>query len=170
MFGYFKIVSLSDKEEDKDKAGASRIADVKSMMNENILGYLYLPPYLRDNQCDSLVGSVVVGYLDDVTGLGAAFCGINDADWGYFIDADVKIKKKFEVENAVKLKDTVEITGKLTAKDSVEAQNDIKSIAGDVVATTVSLKTHTHKATLNAQVETSTGSGTATGATEAPTT
>ena len=86
MFGLWKVTSLSDK----DSAGAERIADVVSCMNGSIEGTLYLPPYLRPNQCGIAEGSVVVGFIDNATGKGAAFCGIDEADYGYFMDADVQ--------------------------------------------------------------------------------
>lgn len=93
MFGLWKVTSLSDK----DSAGAERIADVVSCMNGSIEGTLYLPPYLRPNQCGIAEGSVVVGFIDNATGKGAAFCGIDDADYGYFMDADVQFRQNLSV-------------------------------------------------------------------------
>ncbi len=155
MFGLWKIKKLYDE----DSAGAARIADVVSCMNEAIEGSLYLPPYLRQNQCGIDVDAVVVGYLDDVTGKGAAFCGLDDADYGYFLDADIEIKK------------TLKVCQKATFDDEIEAAGDITSTSGDVKAGTVSLKNHVHQATLSVSTTGSATSqtGTATGSTNAPT-
>ena len=47
MIGYFVILSFDTKQ---DSAGAKVGANVKSQMDNNIDGFLYLPPYLRQNQ------------------------------------------------------------------------------------------------------------------------
>ena len=155
MFGFWKVVKLSDK----DSAGAERIAEVVSMMNENIAGFMFLPPYLRPNQCEMKAGAVVFGYVDAVMGKGAAFCGMDDADWGYFLDADYDIKKKLNVDKAVTMNETLGITKNIT------------STSGDVVAGSVSLKNHVHPATLSVST-TGTATeqtGNATGSTGTPT-
>ena len=87
----------------------------------NIHVNLYLPPYLRKSQCNIGIGDVVFGVVDDVTGIGFAVFGEGNADYQYFIDADVMIKK------------------------SLTVQKDITSIDGDVVADDISLQDHIHK-------------------------
>lgn len=136
MIGFFKIKSLSTK---KDSAGASILAVVSSQMDENITGDLYLPPYLRQTQSNISVGDVVFGIIDEVTGIGAALCGLDDADFGYFFNADINIKQK------------------LTVNDTIEATNDIKSTSGDVKAGLISLKDHVHSAELTVEGLAATG-------------
>lgn len=143
MVGFFTIVEFIG---DDDVAGFKVQAKVKSQMNENIIGFLWLPPYLRQGQSNIDKGSTVWGILDEVTGIGCAMMGIGDADFGYFYDADIQVKKKLDVTK------------------------DITSSNGDVKAGSISLKTHTHPATLSVST---TGSptaqtGTATGNTQAP--
>ena len=161
MFGLWKVTALSDA----DSAGAERIADVVSCMNENIEGSLYLPPYLRPNQCGIAAGSVVVGYVDNVTGKGAAFCGIDDADYGYFMDADVLFKQKVDVTKKVTCRDELEVS-----KAIPSMTGDVKASIGDVIAATVSLKNHTHHAELLVETSGSPTSqtGSAVGNTEIP--
>lgn len=123
MFGLWKIKALSDN----DAQDAPRLADVVSCMNEAIEGVLYLPPYLRPNQCNIAVDSVVVGFLDDVTGKGAAFCGLDDADYGYFLDAPLHIKKTLSVVGNTTVGGDMTITGDETVSGS-------STITGDVTA------------------------------------
>lgn len=123
MIGFFIIQSFSDN---KDLQGFPVSASVKSDMDDRISGTLFLPPYLRAGQCGIKSGSVVFGVMDDTTGFGAAIFGKDDADFGYFFDADIKIKKSLSVD------------------DTITATNDIKSSAGDVKARSYSLSTHTH--------------------------
>lgn len=149
MVGFFTIVEFIG---DDDVAGFKVQAKVKSQMNENIIGFLWLPPYLRQGQSNIDKGSTVWGILDEVSGLGCAMMGIGDADFGYFYDADIQVKKK------------------LTVDDKLDVTKDITSSSGDVKAGSISLKTHTHPATLSVST---TGSptaqtGTATGNTQAP--
>lgn len=136
MFGFFKIKSFSTK---KDSAGASIIAAVSSQMDENLTGEMYLPPYLRQTQSNISEGDIVFGIIDEVTGIGAALCGLDDADFGYFFNADINIKQK------------------LTVNDTIEATNDIKSLSGDVKAGLISLKDHVHLAELTVEGLAATG-------------
>lgn len=143
MIGFFTIVEFMG---DDDAAGFKVQAKVKSQMNENIIGVLWLPPHLRQGQSNIDKDSTVWGIMDEVSGLGCAMMGIGDADFGYFYDADIQVKKKLDVTK------------------------DITSSNGDVKAGSISLKTHTHPATLSVST---TGSptaqtGTATGNTQAP--
>ena len=131
-------------------------------MNENIQGVLYLPPYLRQAQSNIDVDCIVVGLLDEVTGLGFAVCGLDDADFQYFFDADIKIKKTLAVDDAT------------TLNDKLDVSNDISSTSGDVKAGSISLKTHTHPinaAQFTGTIDPATGSatGSISGNTEAPT-
>lgn len=124
MFGMWKIKALKDN----DSRNAARVAEVVSCMNEAIEGELYLPPYLRPNQCEIETDCVVIGFLDDVTGKGAAFCGLDKADYGYFLNTSLQIKENLSV------------VGKATIGDAltVEGEADLKAdakIGGDVNAT-----------------------------------
>ena len=124
MIGFFIIKSFDTQ---KDSAGAEVMARVKSQMDHRIEGELYLPPYLRRNQSNISENSVVFGVLDDISGFGAAICGIDGADYGYFLNADLNIKKSLIVD------------------DKITATNDIETTAGDVIALNISLKNHVHQ-------------------------
>ena len=152
--GFFIVEQLDGE----DAQGAAFMAKVKSQMNEAIKGTLFLPPYLRPNQCNIAADSVLFGCLDEVIGKGFAIFGQEDADYQYFLDADLEIQKTLTVDGATELKDKLDVT------------KDITSSNGDVKAGSISLKTHTHPATLSVST---TGSptaqtGTATGNTQAP--
>lgn len=152
MVGFFTIVEFIG---DDDVAGFKVQAKVKSQMNENIIGFLWLPPYLRQGQSNIDKGSTVWGILDEVTGLGCAMMGIGDADFGYFYDADIQVKKK------------------LTVDDKLDVTKDITSSSGDVKAGSISLKTHTHPITaaqFTGTIDPVTGSavGTVSGNTQPP--
>lgn len=152
--GFFIVEKLDGE----DAQGAAFMAKVKSQMNEAIKGTLYLPPFLRPNQCNIAADSVLFGCLDEVIGKGFAIFGQEDADYQYFLDADLEIQKTLTVDGATALKDKLDVT------------KDITSSNGDVKAGSISLKTHTHPATLSVST---TGSptaqmGTATGNTQAP--
>lgn len=123
MIGFFKIKAFGN---DKDLQGFSTSASVCSDMDSRIEGTLFLPPYLRKGQCNISEGSKVFAVMDDTTGFGVALYGVDGADFGYFFDADIDVKKSLKVD------------------DSITAVNDIKSTIGDVKAKTYSLSTHTH--------------------------
>lgn len=123
MIGFFIIKSFGDN---KDLQGFATSAAVVSVMDERIEGNLLLPPYLRAGQCNIQTGSKVFAVMDDTTGFGVALYGVDGADFGYFFDADIEVKKSLKVD------------------DSITAVNDIKSTIGDVKAKTYSLSTHTH--------------------------
>lgn len=123
MIGFFSVKGLVGE----DHAGTPTQVTVSSQMDAGIEGTLYLPPYLRPAQCGIHAGSIVYGVMDDVTGLGVALMGIDDADFGYFFDADIQIKKNLEVTENI-----TSTTGDITAQ------------TGDVVATGISLIRHTH--------------------------
>ena len=130
MIGFFRVMGFDGS----DKAEASTKILVQSEMDSGIEGVLYLPPYLRPNQCNIKNGESVIGIMDDVTGLGVALCGFGASDYQYFLNADFNIHK------------------------SLIVKDDIKSTNGDVIATTISLQNHTHPAILDVST---TGSATA---------
>ena len=148
QLGFYIVTELTGE----DAQGAAFMAKVKSQMNAAIRGTLYLPPYLRPNQCNIAADSVLFGCLDEITGRGFAMFGKDDADFQYFMDADVDIRKTLNVEKAVTMKDTLNVTKSVTMRDKLDVTKDItsqtgniKAIAGDVIATTVSLQNHVHQ-------------------------
>lgn len=166
----FFIVEQLDGE---DAQGAAFMAKVKSQMNEAIKGTLYLPPFLRPNQCNIAADSVLFGCLDEVIGKGFAIFGQEDADYQYFLDADLEIQKTLTVDGATALKDKLDVTKKITGNDTIEASKDIQSTSGDVKAGSISLKTHTHPITaaqFTGTIDPVTGSavGTISGNTQSP--
>lgn len=147
MIGYFTILAL---EGEKDKAGAYTMARAKAAPDKGLVAYLYLPPYLRTTQCGIGQNSRVFGVVDNVSGFGAALFGAGDADFGYFFNANLEIKKGLTVHD-----------------DITSTAGDIK--AGDVQATAISLKDHVHPITTAAvDPATMTVSGFTDGATVAP--
>lgn len=120
MIGFFIIDSF---ENPTDSAGFQTRANVSNKMDMNLKGVLYLPPYLRKSQCNISEGDSVFGIIDDVSGLGAAICGIDGADFQYFFDADVSIKKSLSVD------------------DDITASGDVKTGSG---LTEISLNNHWH--------------------------
>lgn len=121
MIGFFIVEAFAG---DNDSAGYKTQIKAANRMDMNIHVNLYLPPYLRRSQCNIGIGDVVFGVVDDVTGIGFAVFGEGNADYQYFIDADVTVKK------------------------SLTVQKDITSIDGDVVADDISLQDHVHKITI----------------------
>ena len=99
MIGFFKVKSFTGT---KDAANTETQIKVVSELDNNIEATLYLPPYLRKTQSNISVDSTVFGVLDDVTGLGCALFGQDSADFQYFFDADVFIKKELTVKNDIK--------------------------------------------------------------------
>lgn len=155
--GYWVVDGLDGS----DAQGSPCMARVHSQMAAEMRGTVYLPPYLRPAQCGISQNSVLFGCVDEVTGKGFAIFGDGEADFQYFFDADVKIKKKLSVDDAVDFSKTLEVS------------EDIKSTGGDVKAGTISLKNHTHPitaATYTGTIDPVTGAaaGTIAGNTEAP--
>ena len=145
--GFFVVEQLDGE----DAQGAAFMVKVKSQMNEAIKGTLFLPPYLRPNQCNIAADSVLFGCLDEVIGKGFAIFGQDDADFQYFFNADIEIQKTLTVKDAVSMEKTLDVTGKTTLSDALDVSKDITTSTGnitanvgDVKATTVSLKTHIH--------------------------
>lgn len=118
MIGFFIVESFCGE---ADAAGYKTQIKAANKMDMNIKNILFLPPYLRKSQCNINIGDTVFGVVDDVTGLGFAVFGTGEADYQYFIDADVTVKK------------------------SLTVQKDITSIDGDVIADDISLQDHIHK-------------------------
>ena len=119
MFGFFVVTELTGE----DAQGAAFLARVKSQMSASIKGTLFLPPYLRPNQCNIAADSVVWGCLDEVTGRGCAMFGKDDADFQYFLKADLELQK------------TLTVSGKTTLRDALDVTKDITTSTGNVTAT-----------------------------------
>ena len=135
--GFFKILKFLD--DGKDSQGYQTRVLVESCMTDGFKCTLFLPPYMRKVSTSINVGSKVFGVCDTVTGLGAAlYC--EDSDFDYHFDADVLINKTLTVDKAVTMKDKLDVT-----KDIQSKTGDIKAVAGDCIATTIKLKTHTHQ-------------------------
>ena len=130
MIGYFKILQL----EGSDAAGSAVTAQVESVMDDGILGTLYLPPYLRPTQCGIAQGSIVWGIMDDTSGIGCALWG-QDCDFDYTVRADLHLTKSLQIDG-----DTTSQSGSFT------------TTTGDVVVQGVSLTKHTHPFTGSATV------------------
>ena len=102
-----------------DAAGCKTQIRASNKMDMNIKSDLYLPPYMRKSQSDISVGDTVFAIVDDTTGLGAALFGVGSADFGYFFDADVKIKKSLDVDGDISTDSDViakEIGGDITMR------------------------------------------------------
>jgi hypothetical protein len=160
MIGFFIVQGFGSQ---TDGQGFETTIDVAVKYDMNIKGTLYLPPHLRKSQCEIGVGSEVFGVMDDVSGLGCAMYGV-DCDINFKNKYDYEFTKTLTVDKATTLKDTLDVTKAVTAKDTLNVTKDITSVTGDVIATTISLKTHTHPATLTASV---TGTATPAGLVEA---
>lgn len=124
MIGYYIVEGFTGE---KDSAGYDTQIKAANKMDMNIKNILYLPPYLRKSQCNIAIGDTVFGIVDDITGIGCALFGESSADFKYFFDANVTIKKNLTVSD-----------------DITSTTGDIAATLGDVVATTISLKTHKH--------------------------
>lgn len=120
MIGYWIIERFDGA---PDAAGCKTQVVSANKMDMNIKAILYLPPYLRTAQSGIGVGDTVWGIVDDATGIGAALFGIGAADFGYYFDADIRIKKSLDV------------TGDISTDADVKA----KELDGDVT-----LRTHWH--------------------------
>lgn len=94
MIGYFTIKEFIGTE---DQAGFQSQVRAVSTMEPGFECFLFLPPYLRAVSCSIAIDSRVFGIVDDTSGLGVALYGVNGADFGYFYDADVQIKKNLSV-------------------------------------------------------------------------
>lgn len=139
--GFFKILKFLD--EGRDSQGYQTRALVESCMVPEWRCVLYLPPYLRKVSSSIDVGSVVFGISDSVIGKGCALYS-EDADFSYFWDADIIIKKTLTVNESVKMNDTLDVV-----KDVTVSTGNIKANIGDVQAGSkaISLVSHTHAVT-----------------------
>lgn len=159
--GFFKVLKL----EDGDAQGFERVALCQNLMEEGMTSRLYLPPFVRRSECEIKEGSKLWGISDSVSGLGVALYG-TDCDYSYWCNADLTFKQTLTVEKSTTLNDKCDVK-----KDITSSTGDIKANAGDVVATTVSLKNHVHPVTGNftGTVGELPATGSVTGATDAPT-
>lgn len=98
MIGYYIVEGFTGE---KDAAGFDTQIKASNRMDMNIKNTLYLPPYLRKSQCNISIGDTVFGIVDDVTGIGCALFGENAADFKYFFDADIEIKRGLSVADDV---------------------------------------------------------------------
>ena len=98
MIGYFIVDGFTGE---KDSAGFDTQINASNRMDMNTKNTLYLPPYLRKSQCNISIGDTVFGIVDDVTGIGCALFGENAADFKYFFDADIEIKRGLNVADDV---------------------------------------------------------------------
>ncbi|MBQ9241650.1 MAG: hypothetical protein IJ165_00230 [Proteobacteria bacterium] len=122
--GFFIVEQLDGE----DAQGAAFMAKVKSQMNEAIKGTLFLPPYLRPNQCNIAADSVLFGCLDEVTGRGFAIFGQEDADYQYFMDASLQIKQNLSVVGNAAIGGDASVGG----NESVSGDSQV---SGNVTAT-----------------------------------
>ena len=167
--GIFVVQSL----EGKDAEGFETVALCNNQMEENLTFRCYLPPHLRPSRCEIKAGSKAFGFADTVTGYGVLLQGL-DCDVTFDDKNNYHYTKTLTVDGACDFKDKLDVSKNITS-----STGDIKANAGDVVATTVSLKNHVHPATLTASVEGTAGTpptalpvvagGTATGTTNPPT-
>lgn len=158
--GFFRVVKL----EDKDSSGFERVALAENEMVDGLQMRLFLPVGLRGCECDMAVGKRVYAFGDDVTGYGVALYS-PDADTRYRSTADWTFDK------------TVTVQGNITGNSNLKVSKNIDSTTGnitakvgDVQAAQVSLKTHTHPATLSVTGTAVAGAvtGTAQGTTSTP--
>ena len=124
QLGFYIVTELTGE----DAQGAAFMAKVKSQMNAAIRGTLYLPPYLRPNQCNIAADSVLFGCLDEVTGRGFAMFGKDDADFQYFMDANLQIKQNLSVVGNTAIGGDANIGG----NESVSGNS---SVSGNMTAT-----------------------------------
>lgn len=127
MIGYWIVEKFTGSQ---DAQGYDTSAWCASKMDMNLKATLFLPPYIRKSQCNIGIGDTVFGISDDTSGLGVALVGEGSADFQYFFDADILVKKKLDV-----------------TKDITSSSGNIQATVGDVTATTISLKNHIHQIT-----------------------
>lgn len=121
MIGFFIV----DELQEKDAQGAPFVARVHSEMNDEIRGALYLPPFMRPNQCNIVGGSKVYGVLDDVTGRGFAIFGTDDADFGYFLDANIQIKQNLSISGDAAIGGNSSVNGDSNISGNLTATGNI---------------------------------------------
>ena len=141
QLGFFKILKFLN--EGKDTQGYQTRVLVESCMVSEWQCVLYLPPHMRKVSSSIDVGSVVFGVADSVIGKGCALYS-EDADFSYFWDADVIIKKTLTVDKSVTMNDTLDVVNDVTV-----STGNIKASVGDVQAgaKAISLISHTHTVT-----------------------
>lgn len=124
MIGFFTIDSF---ENPTDSAGFQTRANVSNKMDMNLKGVLYLPPYLRKSQCNISEGDSVFGIIDDVSGLGAAICGIDGSDFQYFFDADIQIKQNISIIGNAAIGGNSTVNGDSDVSGNVTASGNVTS-------------------------------------------
>ena len=132
-------IFIVDELKDKDIEGFERVARVHNQMEDHLTADCFLPPYVRPSQCKIKAGSKVFAFVDTVTGLGVALYGFDDADVDFINRNNYTFTETLTVDKATTMKDTLTVDKNITS-----STGDIKASVGDVVATTVSLKTHVH--------------------------
>lgn len=144
-------IFIIDELKEKDAEGFERVARVHNQMEDHLTADCFLPPYVRPSQCKIKAGSKVFAFVDTVTGLGVALYGFDDADVDFINRNNYTFTETLTVDKATTLKDTLTVDKATTLKDKCDVTKnitsrtgDIKANVGDVVATTVSLKTHVH--------------------------
>ena len=94
--------------------------------------------------------------MDDVSGFGFAAIGRDGADFGYFFDSDLQIKKNVVIDGAASIGDSasvgadLSVSGNATAGGNVTGKDCRIAIAqGDpsLPSVVTSLATHTHNCT-----------------------
>lgn len=138
--GFFKILEFLD--EGKDTQGYQTRAIAASCMVPEWQFILFLPPYLRKVSSSIDVGSVVFGVADSVIGKGCALYS-EDADFSYFLNADLIINKTLTVDKSVTMNDTLDVVSDVTVSaGNIKATGDVQ--AGSKA---ISLISHTHAVT-----------------------
>lgn len=139
--GFFKILKFLD--EGKDTQGYQTRVLAGSCMVAEWKCVLFLPPYLRKVSSSIDVGSIIFGIADSVIGKGCALYS-EDADFAYFLDADITINKTLTVDGSATMNDTLDVV-----KDVTVSTGDVKVNVGDVHAgaKATSLISHTHAVT-----------------------
>lgn len=139
--GFFKIIKFLD--EGKDTQGYQTRVLAESCMVAEWKCILFLPPHMRKVSSSIDVGSIIFGIADSVIGKGCALYS-EDADFAYFLDADITINKTLTVDGSVTMNDTLDVV-----KDVTVSAGNIKASVGDVHAgaKATSLISHTHAVT-----------------------
>ena len=139
-------IFIVDELKDKDAEGFERVARVHNQMEEHMTADCFLPPYVRPSQCKIKAGSKVFAFVDTVSGFGVALYGFGDADVDFINRNNYTFAETLTVEKATTLHDKLDVT-----KDITSTTGNITAVKGDCIATTVSLKSHTHQIVLMPQ-------------------
>ena len=121
MLGYWKITDIID---------AEKLVKAESTRNTSVIGLFYLPPLNRASTSNISVDDIFFGVLDIDSGYGALLCITQGNDFAHKFDYDLSIGGELNVTNSI-----------------YSTKGNIESKQGDCIATTVSLKQHTHAIT-----------------------